>query len=287
MLSKEIKSVQGYANIDGLIPGVRGQRAFPTNAMRTTDPFLMLDHIGPEFVGKDFVLNGDGHDHPHRGFETITFMLEGRMNHRDSLGNRAILKSGGVQLMNAGSGIIHGGDMFSDPNTGRFHEVQLWINNPKNEKLSAPGIQNLSTNEIPVLEQGKSTLRIITGTLNEIEGKISTKSKTQIAHWIGQPNSHMLITGLKEGYHFMVYVLEGKVKINGETLFEFQTATLSEEGNQLAIETEKGAQVLILGGLPLQEPVVYGGPFVMSSQNEITQANIDYQKGLFGAITTF
>ncbi|NME67383.1 pirin family protein [Flammeovirga aprica] len=282
MLNKEIKSIQGYANIDGLIPGVRGQRAFPTNAMRTIDPFLMLDHIGPEKVGKDFSLNGEGHDHPHRGFETITFMFEGKMNHRDSLGNRAELKSGGVQLMNAGAGIIHGGDMFSDPDTERFHEVQLWINNPKEEKLSAPGIQNLAVENIPVVVAENSTLRVISGQMNDLEGEIKTKASTQIGHWIGSTKSK--ITGLKEEFHFMVYVLEGEVRINNDVLYEFQTATLSDTGNQFEISTEEGAQVLILGGLPLQEPVVYGGPFVMSSQEEITQANIDYQKGLFGEI---
>ena len=124
--------------IDGLIPGIRGQRAFPTSLFKQSDPFVLLDHIGPQKVGADYFLDGSGHDHPHRGFETITFMFEGRMDHRDSLGNRLTLESGGVQRMNAGSGIIHGGDMASDPATGRFHEVQLWVNNPASEKMSGP-----------------------------------------------------------------------------------------------------------------------------------------------------
>ena len=283
-MKKDIKDIYGYKNIDGLISGVRGQRAFPTTGFRDSGPFLMLDHIGPEKVGKDFFLNGEGHDHPHRGFETLTFMFEGRMEHRDSLGNRTTLRSGSVQRMNAGSGIIHGGDMAADPETGRFHEVQLWIDNPTGEKMSTPDVQNLAFEEIPVLREGNHQLRIIAGGLNGEQGKIRSKADTQVGHFIADGPGSMTIGKFPDDYKVMAYVLEGGVSIHGTAIQQFQMAAFHAEGDTIEIETEGSPQVLILSGKPLAQPVVFGGPFVMNTQQEIDQANMDYRNGAFGTI---
>ncbi|MBL4650271.1 MAG: pirin family protein [Aureispira sp.] len=283
-MNKEIKGIHDYKNIDGLIPGVRGQRAFPTSAFRASDPFLMLDHIGPEKVGADFFLDGKGHDHPHRGFETITFMFEGRMDHRDSLGNKVTLDSGAVQRMNAGSGIIHGGDMASDIDTKRFHEMQLWINNPIAEKMSAPNIHNLSNSEIPNIVEGNLRLRVISGALNGLNSALKTKAETQIAHLIAEGAGKITIGKFTKDNNVMVYILEGKAKIDKTIVREFQLAVFNKEGDTIQIETESPTQLLILSGKPLNAPVVFGGPFVMNTEEEIKQANIDFQQGKFGSI---
>jgi len=283
-MNKTIKSINGNKNIDGLIPGVRGQRAFPTNDFRASDPFLLLDHIGPEEVGKDFFLDGKGHDHPHRGFETITFMFEGKMEHKDSLGNKATLNSGSVQSMNAGSGIIHGGDMTSDQETERFHEMQLWINNPTSEKMSRPNIQNISNSAIPNIVEGNLNLRVISGTLNGLKSKLNTKAETQIAHLIAKGSGTIEIGEFTLGNNVMVYILEGNAMIDNMVVREFQLAVFNQEGNTIQIETENPAQILVLSGKPLNEPIVFGGPFVMNTQEEINQANLDFQLGRFGSI---
>lgn len=283
-MNKTIKSIQSYQNIDGLIPGVRGQRAFPTAEFRASDPFLMLDHIGPERVGPDFFLDGKGHDHPHRGFETLTFMFEGNMWHRDSLGNRATLQSGSVQRMNAGKGIIHGGDMASDIQTERFHEMQLWINNPITEKMSKPDIHNLSGEEIPYITKGNLKLKVISGVLNELEGAIHTKANTQISHLIAQGSGSLEIGNFPEGNNVMVYILEGNALIDDTVLRAFQLVVLNQGGDTIHVETEHPAQLLVLSGTPLNQAVVFGGPFVMNTQKEIDQAKIDFQNGKFGTI---
>lgn len=283
-MNRKLKQIYGYSNIDGLIPGVRGQRAFPTPEFKESDPFLMLDHIGPQVVGKDFRLDGEGHDHPHRGFETITFMFEGAMEHCDSLGNRASLTSGSVQRMNAGSGIIHGGSFAADQRTARFHEMQLWINNPTAEKMSEPEIHNLSPLDIPTIEYGQSKLRVIAGELDGITGPMVTKTPTQIGHLVAQGNSAIEIKTLADNHCVMVYVLEGQLKIGDTEIGAFQLATFDDLGNTLSLQTSGEAQALILAGTPLGEPVVFGGPFVMNTQEEIEQANIDFQQGKFGTI---
>lgn len=283
-MNKQIQHIHGYANINGLIPGIRGQRAFPTPSFRDSDPFVMLDHIGPEVVGPDYFLDGSKHAHPHRGFETMTFLFEGIMDHQDSLGNQARLISGSVQRMNAGSGIIHGGNMASDPQSGRFHELQLWINNPASEKMSQPDIHNVSDEDIPRFQSGSVYLRVISGKLNGLEGPLQTKAYTQIAHVVAEEQGRISINVLPADHQVMIYVLEGSIRVEGQDLRSFQLATLTKEGNKLNIQASANSQALLLSGMPLKEPVVLGGPFVMNNQAEIRQARLDYQQGLFGTI---
>ncbi len=283
-MKKKIKEIYNAKNIDGLIPGVKGHRAFPTLSFRATDPFLMLDHIGPEVVGGEWLLDGKGHDHPHKGFETLTFMFEGNMQHRDSLGNRVELTSGSVQRMNAGSGIIHGGDMASDSITQRFHEMQLWVNNPISEKMSLPDIDTVSGDDIGRFSQGNVTLRVISGVLNGVRGKIVTKADTQIAHLIATGKGTIKIGEFPIENTVMVYMLEGDISINGSIIEMYQLVTFEADNRVIEIETKCAAQLIILSGKPLNEPVVFGGPFVMNTTEEINQANIDFQNGKFGSI---
>ena len=281
---KKIKNIYDPSDITGLIPGVKGQRAFPTLGFKNADPFLMLDHIGPEKVGAEWILDGAGHDHPHRGFETLTFMFEGKMNHKDSLGNRATLNSGSVQRMNAGSGIIHGGSMFSDQKTERFHEMQLWVNSPQNEKMSTPEIHNISNQDIPVVDSEGVKLRVVSGELNGIKGSIQTLAPTQIGHLISEQLGEITISSFTDQANVMVYVLAGEVLVDNQLVNAYQLAQMTQEGRDMKIQVGANSQALILAGNPLNEPVVFGGPFVMNTQEEIDQANTDFQQGRFGAI---
>lgn len=281
---KKIKYITNSSDITGLIPGVGGHRAFPTSAFKDSDPFLMLDHIGPDAVGPNWKLSGEGHDHPHRGFETITFMFEGRMNHRDSLGNRETLDSGSVQRMNAGAGIIHGGSMHADTATGRFHEMQLWVNNPQNLKMSAPSIHNVSSQEIPITGNDEVRLRVIAGRLNGLQGPIKPFSSVQIGHVISTKAGELKIDAFSEISVVMVYVMEGQITIGNQIINAFQLGQLTQDREELVLAVNQGTQALVLAGIPLREPVVFGGPFVMNTSEEIDQSYADFQAGRFGSI---
>lgn len=285
MKNRKLEHIYQGDSIDGLIPGVKGNRAFPYKDFKSSNPFLMLDHIGPQTVGAEWALNGDGHDHPHRGFETITFLFEGQMEHRDSQGNRASLTSGSVQRMNAGSGIIHGGDMGADKQTARFHEMQLWVNNPRIEKMSTPEIHNVNNSEIPAIVENHYKLRVVAGSLNGLQGPIQTKANTHIGHLITKEEAEVKISGFADQHRLLVYVMEGTMKIDGQLVNESQLATFNDSGAQLAIESVGEAQALILIGEPIEEPVAFDGPFVMNTHAEIEEAYADFEKGLFGKIT--
>jgi redox-sensitive bicupin YhaK (pirin superfamily) len=283
---KTVEQLYNPTDIAGLITGLPGNRAFPTRDFRQSDPFLMLDHIGPASPGTSWRLSGKGHDHPHRGFETLTLLFEGRMSHRDSRGNKPVLESGDVQRMHAGSGIIHGGGMQSDTQTGRFHEVQLWVNVPKDQKMTEPEVQSIRANDIPSIETETGYVRILSGSLSEMTGPIDTKVPTQIAHFHFKRDGRQTVSGINKGFNAMVYTLEGNGTIADRPIRQGQLALLSESGNTLTISGEPDAQFLMISGRPLNEQVVFGGPFVMNTQEEIEQAYQDFQAGLFGTVNT-
>lgn len=284
MKLKQVEQIYAPQNINGVVPGIRGQRAFPSFEAKHTDPFVLLDHIGPQYVGKDFSIDGSGHDHPHRGFETVTIMLEGMLHHRDSLGNRLTLDSGGVQRMNAGAGIIHGGDMSADPDTGRFHEVQLWVNNHSSQKMSTPELYHVNGSDVPALAHAHGTLRVFAGTVNGMTGPLKTRTPTQIAHFKLSGLGTLQVGPLEEGHVAFIYVLDGSLEVNDTSVSTHHLVDLSDVGDSIEIDGAKNAEGLILTGKPLGEPVAMGGPFVMNTQEEIRQAEIDFAMGLFGQI---
>ncbi|PWJ44171.1 pirin family protein [Sediminitomix flava] len=279
---KTIKSITTHSKIDGVVPGVKGQRAFPTHSLRNTDPFIMLDHIGPQKLSKDYFM--DGHAHPHRGFETITFMFEGVMEHIDSLGNSATLKSGSVQRMNAGKGIIHGGDM-SVADSQIFHEIQLWVNLPSSQKLSEPNIHNVHDHQIPVIEKGKVKIRIVSGKQQNIIGPIKTVHPINAFHIISNEDRILSISDLPSTHNTYLYLMKGQISINDQILESYNTISFNKDGDQIEFEVKEGSELLILSGEPINEPVAMGGPFVMNTNEEIEQAYADYRDGKFGKVT--
>ena len=283
-MNKEIKAVHGHSRIDGVVPGVRGQRAFPNQKLRTFDPFVMLDHIGAQNMGAEYFVDGRHSAHPHRGFETITFLFEGIMKHKDSKGNRIDLYTGDVQRMNAGNGIIHGGDFASDPKTGFFHEVQLWVNVPAKYKMSEPRIQNVLAQEIPEIALKNGKIRVISGNIGTTKGPINTIQPTQIAHIQSSAKQKVRICDIENGYQSMVYVLKGEIEIGEQIISPYHSVILSDKGEKVSFCTNGSAEVLFIAGKPINELVVMGGPFVMNTQEEIDQAYSDYSAGKFGEI---
>ena len=284
-MKRTIDIIAGHSRIDGVIPGVRGQRAFPNKETRTLDPFILLDHIGAQYVGPDFKIDGDNGAHPHRGFETLTFMFEGEMTHMDSIGNKAMLSSGSVQRMNAGSGIIHGGEFLGDRESMMFNEIQLWLNLPSSLKMSTPDIQNVGAGEFPEVIKGNVKMRIVAGDVLGEKGPINPAVSVKIIHAISSGKEKFTVDQLPNDFNLFVYVIKGKFSIDGKGVEEHQTVIFNNDGDNIDIQALGDGELLIAAGKPIGETVVMGVvPFVMNTQQEIDEAYKDYRQGKFGKI---
>lgn len=265
---------------------VRSMFSYQTQGANLS-PFLLLDYAGPAKFEPATQPRGVG-QHPHRGFETVTIVYDGEVEHRDSTGAGGRIGPGDVQWMTAASGILHEEFHSEDftRNGGMLEMVQLWVNLPARDKMGAPGYQTLLNADIPVVElpDGAGRARIIAGELDGRRGPARTH--TPIDVW-----DVRLVAGgrarfpIAEGRTLAVVVLRGTVLVNGETVVrEAQFAQMSRDGRDVEIEANGDATLLILSGEPIDEPVVGYGPFVMNSQDEIRQAIDDFNSGRFGGM---
>ncbi|HXT78945.1 MAG TPA: pirin family protein [Acetobacteraceae bacterium] len=250
-------------------------------------PFLLLDYAGPaEFAPAD-TPRGVG-THPHRGFETVTIVYQGEVEHRDSTGKGGIIGPGDVQWMTAAGGILHE-EFHSKAFTrkgGTLEMVQLWVNLPAKDKNAEPGYQTLLDRDIPAvaLPEGAGTLRVIAGAFDGRRGPAHTF--TPIDVWdVRLKQDRAASLTLPEGRTVAVVVLKGAVKVNGDNVaHDAQLVLLDRNGGGITLEAESDAALLVLSGEPIDEPVVMHGPFVMNTAEEIRQAMTDFQSGRFGEI---
>jgi hypothetical protein len=250
-------------------------------------PFLLLDYAGPA----EFAPSGRPHgvgEHPHRGFETVTIVYQGELEHRDSAGNQGRIGPGDVQWMTAGSGVVHE-EMHArefSQRGGTLEMVQLWVNLPARFKMSPPRYQTLLNSVIPVvrLANDGGTLRVIAGAFQGIKGPAHTF--TPINLWdLSVSTGRRVELPLRSGETTALVILRGKMVLNGaETVDEAALALFDRDGEAITLEAEKEATVLVLNGEPIDEPIVGQGPFVMNTQEEIRQAMVDYQSGRMGHI---
>ena len=269
---------------------VHGMFGYNGPGVPARSPFLMLDYAAPTTFEPTAQRRGVG-QHPHRGFETVTIVYDGEVEHRDSTGQGGVIGRGDVQWMTAGSGILH--EEFHSGEYARrggpFEMVQLWVNLPKQHKMTAPGYQGIVDADIPAvaLPGDAGTLRVIAGDYDGHRGPARTFSPINV--WdvrLGAGKSVALPQ--PEGWTTLLVVLAGTVMVNGNlpdegrVLREKQVATLAAEGRGVTIEANGDAKLLLLAGEPIDEPVVGYGPFVMNSQQEIVQAIADFNGGKFG-----
>ena len=265
---------------------------FPVRSMfsysdqgRHLSPFLLLDYAGPYTFDATTAKRGVG-QHPHRGFETVTIVYEGEVEHRDSTGAGGKIGPGDVQWMTAAGGILHEEYHSRDfaKRGGNFEMVQLWVNLPAKDKLATPGYQTLLDAEIPavVLPDAAGKLRVIAGEYQGHRGPARTF--TPIDVWDVRLNQGRSATfDIAEGRTLALAVLRGTVQINGETVArDAQLITLARDGGSVHIEANSDATLLLLSGEPIDEPIVGYGPFVMNTQDEIGQALRDFNSGKFG-----
>ena len=269
--------VPGVAASDGA--GVRMTRLLGTEKAQMFDPFLMLDHFDSGDAA-DYMAGFP--DHPHRGFETVTYMLEGRMRHADNKGNSGVIETGGVQWMRAGSGLVH--SEMPEQTEGRMSGFQLWVNLPGSAKMSPPAYQEFSAGNIPVEERdGGVRLKVVAGrTAAGAVGPVRNEEVTPVYFDVTVPAGAAFDEFLPAGHNAMVVVFEGALDLAGRRVDAEAIAFLGEgERVQARSVGDRDARFLLIAGRPLNEPVAWAGPFVMNTREEVMQAFDDFRAGKF------
>jgi quercetin 2,3-dioxygenase len=283
---KQVIGIHGAGSSHWVGDGFPVRNMFPSNGVTNQiSPFLMLDYAGPAtFEPADDPRGVD--EHPHRGFETVTIAYQGSVDHRDSAGNAGTIRPGDVQWMTAASGVVHEekhGQDFTRAG-GTFEMVQLWVNLPRQYKMSAPRYQGILSEQIPVVNLGEGAFgRVIAGELNGIKGPAHTFTNLNVFDLRLKLESHIELA-LPPGHNTGLVLLKGDVLLNTSQRMtgEAQLAVLSTSGEVVSVDAKEDTTLLVLTGEPILEPVASYGPFVMNTQAELRQAVEDYRKGAMG-----
>jgi redox-sensitive bicupin YhaK (pirin superfamily) len=280
MHSREVERlVVGQPTSDGA--GVRLTRVLTRELQRRLDPYLMLDEFRSDDP-EDYLAGFP--DHPHRGFETITYMIAGQMRHRDNSGGQGLLGAGGVQWMTAGRGIIH--SEMPEQKDGLMHGFQLWLNLPAASKMIAPSYRDISAAEIPEVTTPEGVrVKVIAGRALGVDGAVVRETTEPLYLDLHMPAGSTHAQPLAIGHNAFLYVYAGEVEVGGERhkVGAQRLAVLSNDpgADGVAIHARGEARLLLVAGRPLEEPIAQHGPFVMNTAQQITQAIADYQAGRF------
>lgn len=269
--------VAGVPTSDGA--GVKLTRVLTQPLQQRLDPFLMLDVFASDQPG-DYLAGFP--DHPHRGFETVTYMLAGRMRHRDSAGHEGLLQNGDVQWMTAGRGVVH--SEMPEQEDGVMEGFQLWLNLPAARKMSAPWYRDIPHAQIPVYSTSDgATVRVIAGRSNGVAGAIEREISEPLYLDVELAAGGSFSTALPATHNAFLYVYRGELHVGERTVAEGRMAILANtpEADGIALAADKPARAILVAGKPLHEPIVQYGPFVMNSQEEIYRALNDFRDGHF------
>jgi hypothetical protein len=269
--------VEGIATSDGA--GVKLTRVLTGKLQHRLDPFLMLDAFSSDDPD-DYIAGFP--DHPHRGFETVTYMLSGRMRHKDSAGHEGLLENGGVQWMTAGRGVIH--SEIPEQEDGVMEGFQLWLNLPAQRKMSEPWYRDFASESIPEYVTPENvTVRVIAGTSNGVAGAVTRDGTEPLYLDVHLPAGAEFSTTLPATHNAFIYVYRGAVNIGDKTVASRRIGILDNapEADGVTLTATEGARLILVAGKPLHEPIVQYGPFVMNTQQEIHQALADFGSGHF------
>ncbi len=261
--------------------GVKLRRSIATRSLSYLDPFLLFDHFGSENPD-DYIAGFPLH--PHRGIETVTYMLAGAVEHKDSSGNRGVIKTGDVQWMTAGGGIMH--EEMPILQDGRMEGFQLWVNLPAKLKMSKPRYQEVASADIPEYSGADGVnIRVIAGKVGEVNGAVSEIAADPTYLDVRVPAGATLKHAIPRGHTAFAYLFEGAAKFDGQATVQSPRLVIFEDGDEIevtaAANDANGARFLLVSGKPLGEPVARYGPFVMNTEEEIEQALMDLRKGTF------
>ena len=287
-------AVRSFSRVIRGIPTLEGggflvHRPFPTGSLSDFDPFLLFDEMGPMDVRPGEAKGAP--DHPHRGFETVTYMLSGSFRHKDSSGHEGKLETGDVQWMTAGSGVIHSEEPSREfqQTGGRLHGVQLWVNLPKRDKMIPPHYQEIPGANIPSAktQDGKVSVNVLAGESLGVRAVIETRTPIFYLNFVLKPGSKV-VQPVERDFNAFAYVIEGDVRFGGRSVPRGNMVAFEKDGDTIEIEALSDnatpARVLLIGGQPLNEPIARYGPFVMNTAQEIQQAFDDYRSGRMGSI---
>jgi redox-sensitive bicupin YhaK (pirin superfamily) len=270
--------IAGQATSDGA--GVKLTRVLTQNLQRRLDPFLMLDAFGSD-KPDDYIAGFP--DHPHRGFETVTYMIAGRMLHRDSAGHEGLLENGGVQWMTAGKGVIH--SEIPQQEDGVMEGFQLWLNLPGRDKMNPPWYRDFKAADLPKFEtQQGVAVTVIAGDSHGVTGAVTREATAPLYLDVHLPAGARFEQALPATHNAFVYVYRGEVRVGDQIVPTQRMAVLANDAQAdgVVIEASADAKVLVIAGRPLKEPIVQYGPFVMNTQDEIYQALRDAREGRLG-----
>jgi redox-sensitive bicupin YhaK (pirin superfamily) len=271
--------IAGQAVMDGA--GVRINRVLTQPLQHRLDPFLMLDAFGSDKPG-DYIAGFP--EHPHRGFETITYMLTGKMRHRDSFGNEGVITDGGVQWMTAGRGVIH--SEMPEQNDGLMEGFQLWLNLPARDKLQAPWYRDIPSADVPRFTTDAGvTVQVIAGDSHGVHGAVERDATSVVYLDLALPAGARFEQALPAGHNAFLYVFRGEAVVGGKGIGAGRMAILDklDGADGVAITASSDCRLLLLAGRPLREPIAQHGPFVMNTQAELVQAFDDFRAGRFAA----
>jgi len=271
--------ISGQFVMDGA--GVRINRVLTQTLQRRLDPFLMLDAFGSDKAG-DYIAGFP--EHPHRGFETVTYMLAGRMRHRDSAGNEGLITDGGVQWMTAGRGVIH--SEMPEQNEGLMEGFQLWLNLPASDKLRDPWYRDIPNAEVPRFTTDAGvTVQVIAGSTHGVDGAVQRAGTEPLYLDVELPAGATFEQPLAAGHNAFLYVFRGEAVVGGKGVAQARMAILdnAEGADGVVIKASTPTRLLLIAGRPLKEPIAQYGPFVMNTQAELQQAVEDFRSGRFAA----
>jgi redox-sensitive bicupin YhaK (pirin superfamily) len=265
--------IAGQPTSDGA--GVKLTRVLTNDLQRRLDPFLMLDAFGSD-AADDYIAGFP--DHPHRGFETVTYMLHGKMRHRDSAGHEGLLADGGVQWMTAGRGVIH--SELPEQSEGRMEGFQLWLNLPAKDKLRDPWYRDIQSADVPEWHGDGVTVRVIAGATHGVQGAVQREGTEPLYLDLHLAPGARFEQPLPSAHNAFVYVYRGALTIGQTPVPVQRMAILANRGDGIVLEAgADGARAILVAGRPLKEPIVQYGPFVMNNQQEIFRAVEDFRAG--------
>ncbi|PJJ99118.1 hypothetical protein CO641_05770 [Lysobacteraceae bacterium NML91-0213] len=270
--------LRGMPTSDGA--GVRLTRVIGSPQLPDLDPFLLLDEFGTERA-EDYIAGFP--EHPHRGFETVTYMLDGRMRHRDNKGHEGLLVPGGVQWMTAGSGLVH--SEMPEQEAGRMRGFQLWVNLPAKDKMTAPRYQEFGPERIPLVQPSEGVeVRVIAGQVDGVAGPVAQPATDPLYLDVALEAGRSWTHRLPAGHNAFVYVYEGALTVGeGDDARQLSAQELAVlgGGDVLFVQANAATRAIVVAGRPLREPVARHGPFVMNTREELMQAFVDFQEGRF------
>jgi redox-sensitive bicupin YhaK (pirin superfamily) len=274
-----VQQLRGVPTADGA--GVKLTRVIGQPALQDLDPFLLLDEFGTDNPG-DYIAGFPAH--PHRGFETVTYMLDGRMRHKDNHGHEGVLVPGAVQWMTAGRGIVH--SEMPEQQQGRMRGFQLWLNLPADAKMSAPAYQEFGPERIPAASPARGVhVKVIAGRVGAVAGPVVQPATDPTYLDIELAPQARLVHALPQGHSAFVYVFEGELTLGsgaGATPLAQQTLAVLGDGDEVRLQAgQLAARAILVAGRPLHEPVARYGPFVMNTQEQLREAFEDYRNGRF------